>query len=204
MQNPSASEKFAALATYIAAPAFAQVSEPLPRFEALEQQQQMNEQHQLDTLEANRQRDLNRSALPNSGVSTAQRALVDQQYDRQRDLLLQDMANTRAREQRERDLANAALSNTRVPASSTLVVTDPERYLLPPSSAGQYYARVDGRFVLVDRMSELVVGALRLGHGLARVHEQVQNHLPEAGRRAEHRGHGLDFADDARALLDVA
>ena len=80
-----------------AAPAFAQVSEPLPRFEALEQQQQMNEQHQLDTLEANRQRDLNRGALPNSGVSTAQRALVDQQYDRQRDRLLQDMANTRAR-----------------------------------------------------------------------------------------------------------
>lgn len=143
-----------------AAPAFAQVSEPLPRFEALEQQQQMNEQHQLDTLEANRQRDLNRGALPNSGVSTAQRALVDQQYDRQRDRLLQDMANARAREQRERDLANAALSNTRVPASSTLVVTDPERYLLPPASAGQYYARVDGRFVLVDRMSELVVGAL--------------------------------------------
>ena len=64
---------------------------------ALEQQQQMNEQHQLDTLEANRQRDLNRGALPNSGVSTAQRALVDQQYDRQRDRLLQDMANTRAR-----------------------------------------------------------------------------------------------------------
>jgi Ni/Co efflux regulator RcnB len=145
-----------------AAPALAQVSEPLPRFEALEQQQQMNEQRQLDNLEADRQRDLSRAALPGSGVSTAQRALVKQQYNRERDRLLQDAANTRALQQRERDLAAAALPNTRVPASSSLVVTNPERYVLPPAPPNQYYARVDGRFVLVDRTSELVVGVAPL------------------------------------------
>lgn len=47
-----------------AAPAFAQASEPLPRFEALEQQQQMVEQREFDNLEANRQRDQMRSMAP--------------------------------------------------------------------------------------------------------------------------------------------
>lgn len=144
----------------LAAPAFAQVSEPLPRFEALEQQQQINEQHRLDTLEADRQRDLNSASLPNSGVSTAQRALIDQQYDRDRDRLLLEAANSRALVQRERDIANAGLANARVPATSSLVVTDPARYVLPPAPPGQYYARVEGRFVLVDRASELVIGIL--------------------------------------------
>ena len=74
-----------------AAPALAQVSEPLPRFEALEQQQQMAEQREFDNLEANRQRDLTRSALPNSGVSEAERALRGLQYDRAREQRLLDL-----------------------------------------------------------------------------------------------------------------
>ncbi len=143
-----------------AAPALAQVSEPLPRFEALEQQQQMNEQRRLDSLEADRQRDLDTASRPNSGVSSAQRALIDQQYDRDRDRLLMDAANARALQQRERDIASAGLGNARIPASSSLVVTDPARHILPPPPPGQYYARLEGRFVLVDKASELVVGIL--------------------------------------------
>jgi Ni/Co efflux regulator RcnB len=40
------------------------------------------------------------------------------------------------------------------------VISDPNRYLLPPAPKGQYYARLEGRFVLVDAMSELVVKVL--------------------------------------------
>lgn len=144
----------------IGGPAFAQASEPLPRFEALEQQQQMNEQRRLDNLEADRQRDLGNASQPGSGVSGAQRALIDQQYDRDRDRLLLEAARARALQQRERDIAGAALANMRVPAASSLVITDPERFILPAAPAGQYYARLEGRFVLVDRASELVVSVL--------------------------------------------
>ena len=50
-----------------------------------EKQQQMAEQREFDNLEANRQRDMTRSALPGSGVSEAERALRGLQYDRARD-----------------------------------------------------------------------------------------------------------------------
>lgn len=143
-----------------AAPAFGQVNEPFPRFEGLEMQQQMAEQREFDNLEADRQRDLNRAALPNSGVSTAERALLDMQYNRERDQRLLKLEQDRQRVQRERDLANAALMNARVPAHSSLVVTDPARYILPPAPPGKYYARVEGRFVLVDAASELVTSVL--------------------------------------------
>ena len=150
----------AACACLFATPAFAQASDTLPRFEALEMQQQMNDQRQLDTLEADRQRDLNKAALPNSGVSAAQRALIDQQYEDQRQKLLLQMENERALKQREQDIATAALPNARIPSYSSAVVSDPARYILPPAPPNQYYARIDGRFVLVDRTSELVVSIL--------------------------------------------
>ena len=40
------------------------------------------------------------------------------------------------------------------------MVTDPERYILPPAPPGKYYARVEGRFVLVDETSQLVTSIL--------------------------------------------
>lgn len=154
--------RISALAAFcaFAAPAFAQVSEPLPRFEGLEMQQQMAEQRELDNLEADRQRDLNRAAMPGSGVSAAERAMIDQQYRRERDQRLLQLEQDRQRLQRERDIANAALLNARVPANSSLVVTDPERYILPPAPPGKYYARIEGRFVLVDAASQLVTSVL--------------------------------------------
>lgn len=139
----------------MAMPAWAQL-EPLPRFEALEKQLQMEEQRQVDQLETARQREMTSSALPGSGVSEAERALRGLDYQRQRDGLLLQQEQERARVQRERDLADAALLNARVPAISTAVVSEPAAYLLPPAPPGKYYARLNGRFVLVDAISELV------------------------------------------------
>lgn len=142
-----------------AAPAWAQL-EPQPRFEALEKQFQMEEQRQVDQLETARQREMTSSALPGSGVSEAERALRGLDYQRQRDALLLKQEQDRARIQRERDIADAALLNARVPAISTAVISEPNTYLLPPAPPGKYYARVNGRFVLVDATSELVVSIL--------------------------------------------
>lgn len=142
----------------VAPPALAQ--DGLPRFEALEQQLQAAEQRHLDRLESERQRERLLSPFPDSSVSSAEQALRDLDYRRERDRLLLQAEQERQRAQRERDLAGAALLNARVPATSTAVVTSPEAYLLPPAPPGHYYARIEGRFVLVDRTSELVTGIL--------------------------------------------
>ena len=144
---------------FVALPAHAQLDTP-PRFDALDRQLQMEEQRELDQLESARQRERDLSSLPGSGVSDAERALRDMQYQRERDRLLLLAEQDRQSVERERMLADAALLNRRVPATSTAVVTSPERFILPPPPPGQYYARVDGRFVLVDRTSELVVSVL--------------------------------------------
>ena len=144
-----------------AAPALAQ-ADALPRFEALEQQLQTLEQRQIDSLGAARDRDRMRTATPGSGVSEAERGLRELDYQSQRNALLLQAEQDRRLVQRERDLAAAALPNTRVPRSSTSVVTSPERYLLPPAPPGKYYARVQGRFVLVDGTSELVESVLAI------------------------------------------
>jgi Ni/Co efflux regulator RcnB len=139
-----------------AAPAFAQIEQPLPRFEGLEMQIQREEQRQLDELETSRQRERQRALLPGSGTSAAEAALRDLELRHEQDRLLLQLEQDRAREQRERDLAANALPNARVPAASSAVVSQPEAYLLPPAPPGKYYARVNGRFVIVDATSELV------------------------------------------------
>lgn len=119
-------------------------------------QLQREEQRQIDELETARQRDRTNATLPNAATSGADAALRDLQYRRDRDRLLLQAEQDRARLQRERDLANAALPNARVPRTSSLVIANPEAYILPPAPPGKYYARVEGRFVLVDATSELV------------------------------------------------
>jgi len=104
--------------------------------------------------------DRTRTALPNAGVSEAERGLRELDYNRERNALLLQAEQDRRLVQRERDLADAVLPNTRVPRSSTAVVTSPEAYLLSPAPPGKYYARVQGRFVLVDGTSELVESVL--------------------------------------------
>lgn len=148
------------MAVGCAAPAFAQVTETLPRFEALEQQTQMLEQRRLDNLETQRQQELTRPVTPNSPITGADKALRVMEIEREMDRVRLQGDIERAQVQRERDLANAALPNRRIAAYSSLVIHDPERYVLPPAPKGQYYARVEGRFVLVDAVSELVVKVL--------------------------------------------
>ena len=140
----------------LAAPAFAQIEQPLPRFEGLEMQLGREEQRQLDELEQDRQRERQRALLPGSGISAADAALRDMELRREQDRLMLQLEQDRAREQRERDVITNALPNTRVPAFSSAVVSQPEAHLLPPAPPGKYYARIDGRFVIVDATSELV------------------------------------------------
>jgi len=143
-----------------AAPAVAQESDNLPRFDALEQQKQSVEQDRFDSLERQRQRERDFATNPALGATTAERGIRDLQYQRELDLLRLEGELERAQVQRERDLENAALPNRRIAPFSSLVITDPERYVLPPAPPGHYYARLDGRFVLVDKTSELVVKVL--------------------------------------------
>jgi Ni/Co efflux regulator RcnB len=145
-----------ASACLLSAPALAQVEQPLPRFEGLEMQLQREEQRQVDELERARQRERTNALLPGSTTSAADAALRDMALKREQDRLLLQMEQDRMRLQRERDIAASALPNRRVPATSSAVVRDPEAYILPPAPHGKYYARVDGRFVLVDATSELV------------------------------------------------
>lgn len=139
-----------------AAPAFAQIEQPLPRFEGLEMQLGREEQRQIDELEQGRQRERQRALLPGSGISAADAALRDMELRREQDRLMLQLEQDRAREQRERDIVTNALPNTRVPAFSSAVVNNPEAFILPPAPPGKYYARIDGRFVIVDATSELI------------------------------------------------
>ncbi len=143
-----------------AAPSVAQETNQLPRFEALEQQEQALEQQRFDSLERQRQQDLSRAAFPESEISRAERGIRDLDYQREADKLRLQGELERAQVQRQRDLSDAALPNRRVAPYSSLVIDDPERYILPPAPKGHYYARIDGRFVLVDATSELVVRVL--------------------------------------------
>jgi Ni/Co efflux regulator RcnB len=146
------------LVSALAAPAFAQETNQLPRFDALETQLQSLEQNRVDNLETERQRELSRMA--SSGATAAERGMRDLEYDRKLDGLLLEGELERQQAARNRQLVDDALPNRRIAPYSSLVVTDPFSYSLPPAPAGQYYARLEGRFVLVDRTSELVVKVL--------------------------------------------
>ena len=148
------------LAPALASPAVAQEANELPRFEALQQQEQAFEQRRIDNLETHRQRAVDRMAAPNSGFTAADRAMRDLDFTRERDRIVLQGDLEREQAARQRQLEDVALPNRRIAPYSSLVVTDPEQYILPPAPAGQYYARLNGRFVLVDRTSELVVKVL--------------------------------------------
>ena len=158
-------------------PAWGQEFVP-PRFEGLEQQQLNLEQRQFDELETRRQQELVRSAQP--GASPADSALRRLEIQREADRLRREGAERRAATGREVAIREAKLPNRRIAAHSSLVVRDPERYALPAAPEGQYYARLDGRFVLVDATSELVVRVLAPGPSDPR-DDLPPEVLPEAG-----------------------
>jgi hypothetical protein len=142
------------------APALAQETNELPRFEALQLQEQSFEQRKLDNLETQRRQDLDRMTVPNSGYTGADRAVRDLEYSRTRNQIILQGDLEREQVARQRQLEDSALPNRRIAPYSSLVVTNPEQYVLPPAPRDQYYARLNGRFVLVDRASELVVKVL--------------------------------------------
>ncbi len=129
-----------------------------PRFEGLEQQQLNHEQRQFDELETRRQQEHFRSAQP--GVSPAESALRRMDIEREADRLRLEGAERRAAIGREVAIREATLPNRRIAAHSALVVSNPAQYALPAAPDGQFYARLNGRFVLVDETSELVVRVL--------------------------------------------
>ena len=129
-----------------------------PRFEGLEQQQQTLEQNRLDSLEKSR-RDA-QTAFPNPNRTEADKAVRALDIQRDIDSLRLKVGMDRAAVQRDRTISEATLPNRRISRASILVVTNPEAYALPREPKGQYYARIEGRFVLVDAASELVVQVL--------------------------------------------
>lgn len=141
----------ALLVSLIALPALAQ--EP-PRFEGLEMQLQRLEQRQYDRLENDRVTQDMQGII--GGQSSAQRQLRSMEIDRQRDLLLLQSMQERDRIDRERTISETTLPMRRIAPSSVLRVSQPELYGLPKLPANKYYARLEGRFVVVDATSELV------------------------------------------------
>jgi Ni/Co efflux regulator RcnB len=140
------------------APASAQGVYNLPSFTALDRQQQQLDQQRADNLRRERQQELDRQAA--AGAAQAQRGLTRLEFDHQRQMLENQNALERQERQRERDLADAALINQRVPSYSAQVVRNPTAYVLPTAPKGYYYARINGRFVLIDGASQLVVKVL--------------------------------------------
>jgi Ni/Co efflux regulator RcnB len=139
----------------IAAPATAQEFKA-PRFEGLEQQQRTLEQQSLDSLQKDLQTERQNRLTPGAttpGASALRQLEIERQMN---DVRLKGELD-RAQVQRERAIDGAQLPNRRISRASVLVVQDPVRYGLPAAPPGQYYARLEGRFVLVDAMSELVV-----------------------------------------------
>lgn len=144
------------LASAIAAApgALAQAFEP-PPFEALDVQRQQTEQQQLDALEKQKRDEIFRSSPDPFEASRS--ALRRMEIESRQDAVRLQGALERDAVRRQETVREWTLPNRRIAASSVLVVEEPAQYGMPPAPRGQYYARVDGRFVLVDAASELIV-----------------------------------------------
>jgi Ni/Co efflux regulator RcnB len=137
-----------------AAPAMAQEL-TWPRYEALEQQQQALEQRDFDRVERDRVIAQQRTIMSPT-VTEADRGIRNLEFDRKRDELTLKAEQDRALVARERTVADIDMQSRRISPASILVVSQPELYGLPQAPIGKYYARLNGRFVVVDGTSELV------------------------------------------------
>lgn len=129
-----------------------------PRFDALEQQQQTLRQNNIDATQRRLQDERLRALQPGANAAASairQNELQEQIYQQQR-----NVDQERQHVARENAITDTALPNRRIAKSSVLVVSDPVHYGLPTAPPDQYYARLNGRFVLVDSTSELVVKVL--------------------------------------------
>jgi hypothetical protein len=147
------------LALGASAPTFAQELTP-PRNEALEQQLLTLEQNRIDALARQQQIERDLSFNPNSGVTEADRALRDLDNRREMDRLLFEGQQQREQAAREQQIREAALPNRQIEPFSPTVVRDPVGAALPATPDGYSYARVDGRYVLVDEGSKQVARIL--------------------------------------------
>lgn len=143
----------------ISTPAVAQELQP-PRNEGLEQQLLALEQNRIDALARQQQIERDLALNPSSGITAADRALRNLDNQREMERLLREGQQQRDQVSREQQINEASLPNRRIEPFSPAVVTDPERYVLPPAPQGYYYARVDGRYVLVDAGSKQVAKVL--------------------------------------------
>lgn len=135
---------------------FAQEFVP-PRFPALEQQQLRNEQQRLDDLAREKVRaDL--FGVPAAGDAGAALRRLD--IDRGMNAVRLEGDQLRAQAERERVRTGSSLPNRRIARASVFTLQDPAAAGLPAAPKGRYYARLGGRFVLVDAASELVVEVL--------------------------------------------
>jgi Ni/Co efflux regulator RcnB len=143
-----------ALVFGVSAPALAQ-EQDLPRFDAFEQQQRDSQQQRFDDLDrARRDELLLRTPTERPGDTRADRAMWLQDLERERSRLELEVQSDRSRERQARDSTALALPNRVVPSYSSDVIRDPERYVLPPAPPGQYYARIDGKFALIDAATQ--------------------------------------------------
>jgi hypothetical protein len=149
---------FVALTLLAAPAALAQAFEP-PPFEALDVQRQMVEQRSFDELEGARRNEITRSI--GNPAEASRSALVQMEINREIDRLRLQGALERDADEREDTISAWTLPNRRIAATSVLVIDRPERFRLPPVPRGSYYARVDGRFVRVDAVSEMVVEVIQ-------------------------------------------
>jgi Ni/Co efflux regulator RcnB len=148
---------FAALT---AVPAIAQTTFVPPRFDALDLQKQMQEQNRIDHLEKQKQDAQAKVYDPAAHVSQADNAITQLRLQSENNRVMLDIQQERDRVAREAAIRDVSIPNRRIAPSSILVVANPSAYALPAAPKGQYYARINGRFVLVDRASELVVKVL--------------------------------------------
>ena len=155
---------FASLSAAALAPASAQGFTP-PRFEGLDQQKQTQEQNALDAQQKRLQAEREKAVTPGPhgqppGADAAASALRQAELENQIHRGEVRQQQERLAVARENAATDLALPNRRIAKASVLVVPDPIRYGLPSAPPGQYYARLNGRFVLVDASSELVVKVL--------------------------------------------
>lgn len=143
--------KYAVLATAIGLLAPSAFAQELPRFDAFEQQQRdMNQQRQNDFDKA-RNNEIARPVPSNqAGAAAAIRAERLQQIERDRQQFQLEREVERSAQQRERDIARITEDNRTILPNASEVIDNPRAYNLPTPQAGQYYARLNGRYVLVD------------------------------------------------------
>jgi hypothetical protein len=140
-----------AIAFGASAPAFAQGVEP-PRFEAFEQQKRDLDQQRIDDFDRQRTNELSRPVTPGQGAGqdAGNRADALREIERQRQQFLLEREVENQAKQRERDIASITATERTILPNAGEVIYDPKTQILPPPPPGDYYARLNGRYVLVD------------------------------------------------------